>query len=728
MDGEVLRMNDFDIITDYWNRAKVRVSLGYQTLNDVGTPAHLSFNVRVDENGDFNGTYFFVDGGNERFLARAGVDPRGALYKMNLGFSTGRGSFKKQTREFEDIDDLKEFFDGLRLPTAEERRQFMLDNVNIPAMVNYLVGLVIMGHGDCCNKNLYLYRDTEGSGEWETLPWDVDSAFGRGGVARAASVFPTAANLFTGSDNLLIKSLFDDVPEFRDMYLRRARSLMDEFLQTPDTPVGTGKFEQRIDQMVAQIGNDGRLDHEKWGSWLADENERLFYEPEVVPTWQDEIDALKNDYFPARRTFLYSSLRQANGGELAPQIGSPAIRFGEIDANPVTGDQDEEYIQLTNPTDMTVDLSGWSLTGSVQHQFEAGTVLVPGGTLYLTPNINAFRARATGPSGSQSLFVQGNYQGNLSNHGAAVQLVGADDTVVDELTTEADLTPTQQFLRVSELMYHPAVSAAELRFNDDDYEFVEFVNTSDSETIDLSHVTVASGISFAFPAMSLAPGERTVIVRDLAAFQQRYGSDVNVAGEFGRTAQRYRLSNSQETVRVQLGEGDLVQEFTYDDGWSSTTDGQGFSLTIVDASADTSQWTRAAGWRASRLVNGSPGRPDGEVVTDGDLNQDGMLNASDIDLFCAGLTQGDASFDLNADQRVDANDLSYLIQDLFRTSFGDANLDGVFSSADLVLVFQAGGYEDSIAGNSSWSSGDWNCDGEFGTADLVVAFRLGVFQ
>lgn len=56
---------------------------------------------------------------------------------------------------------------------------------------------------------------------------------------------------------------------------------------------------------------------------------------------------------------------------------------------------------------------------------------------------------------------------------------------------------------------------------------------------------------------------------------------------------------------------------------------------------------------------------------------------------------------------------------------GDINGDGRFSSEDLVLAFQAGGYEDDSAGNSNWSAGDWNCDGDFDSADLVFALSEG---
>ena len=50
-------------------------------------------------------------------------------------------------------------------------------------------------------------------------------------------------------------------------------------------------------------------------------------------------------------------------------------------------------------------------------------------------------------------------------------------------------------------------------------------------------------------------------------------------------------------------------------------------------------------------------------------------------------------------------------------------LDGVFNSTDLVKIFQANEYEDSIDGNSTWAEGDWNCDGDFSTADLILAFQ-----
>lgn len=55
---------------------------------------------------------------------------------------------------------------------------------------------------------------------------------------------------------------------------------------------------------------------------------------------------------------------------------------------------------------------------------------------------------------------------------------------------------------------------------------------------------------------------------------------------------------------------------------------------------------------------------------------------------------------------------------------GDANQDGVFNSADLVAIFQAGEYEDGIPGNSVESKVDFYGDGDFDSS----ALKEGIFQ
>ena len=115
-----------------------------------------------------------------------------------------------------------------------------------------------------------------------------------------------------------------------------------------------------------------------------------------------------------------------------------------------------------------------------------------------------------------------------------------------------------------------------------------------------------------------------------------------------------------------------------------------------------------------------------------DLDGDGSLSVIDIDLLLQTVEAGtnDARFDLNNDDSVDADDIIALVEwpTGLSSYVGDSNLDGEFNSSDLIVVFQAGQYEDDVAMNSAWSAGDWNGDAEFDSGDLVFAFRSGGYE
>ncbi len=81
----------------------------------------------------------------------------------------------------------------------------------------------------------------------------------------------------------------------------------------------------------------------------------------------------------------------------------------------------------------------------------------------------------------------------------------------------------------------------------------------------------------------------------------------------------------------------------------------------------------------------------------GDYNENGQLDAADLDLQAVAITEGDhpPAFDLNNDQLVTFDDRLVWVDDLKQTWIGDANLDGEFNSGDMVQVFVAGKYESS---------------------------------
>ena len=114
----------------------------------------------------------------------------------------------------------------------------------------------------------------------------------------------------------------------------------------------------------------------------------------------------------------------------------------------------------------------------------------------------------------------------------------------------------------------------------------------------------------------------------------------------------------------------------------------------------------------------------------GDFDGYGQLDADDINRLLREIADEthDVRLDVTNDNLVNANDLTVWVEELRRTWFGDANLDGLFNSADFVQVFQAGEYEDGIDKNSTWETGDWNGDLEFNSGDFVEAFQDGGYE
>ena len=122
--------------------------------------------------------------------------------------------------------------------------------------------------------------------------------------------------------------------------------------------------------------------------------------------------------------------------------------------------------------------------------------------------------------------MQGNYSGHLSQWGDTIQLLDTTDRVVSTLTTSGSPSLAQQYLRITEIMYHPADPTSG-SYTSDDFQFIELKNTSATQTLSLSGVRFTDGIAFDFTGSnvtSLAPGARALVVSNLAAFQSRYGT------------------------------------------------------------------------------------------------------------------------------------------------------------------------------------------------------------
>lgn len=598
-DPDLPRVDEFNLNATYTDKSYARAILTTELHQDAGSPSPITFPLRVHQNGAFYSVALFVEQPDRDFLRRTGLDPDGSYYKANPGsYYKSTGSFEKKTRREETKDDVGDFISGLNGPGADTV-SFLFDHVDIPAQLNFMAGIAITQNIDGSDKNHFLYRDTEDSGEWFMTPWDLDLTFGPDALntdviianeERRGAVNPKAVHPYIGSNahplhggktNELLNRMFTS-SRTEEMYLRRLRTLHDRFLATT-------YFEQRLDELVDLFATDAALDNETWGTRAHFGGRR--------ESMEETVERIKTEYLIDRRDYF-----ERGGGVGIPKsmAAQPDIKIDEIEFAPASGNQDEEYIALANPNNFAVDLSGWRLEGAVEHTFDPGTVMgtpslfSPGkNVMYAAKDARAFRARTEGPSGGKGLFVQGNYRGSLSSRGEEIRLLDDQGNLITTEVYEGAPSDWQKHLVITEIMANPGEAYG---------EFIELTNTGDTP-LDLSDVRFTQGVTFTFTQM-LLPGEFLLVVRDRAAFEAAYGTGIPVAGEF---AEGTRLNNGGENLKLEDPSNNTISEISYrfEAPWPIASEGNSLVYGNGLASAGNS-------WRASDTAGGSPNQHQDE--------------------------------------------------------------------------------------------------------------------
>lgn len=604
------RVTEFDFNTTYTDKSYLRSVLVYEHQRDVGLPSPICFLAHLRQNGAFYNISVYTEQPDRDFLRRVGLDENGSFYKCGPGSTyDNTASFEKKTREAEGNADLQAFLAGIGL-TGAALESYVFDNIDVPGMVNFLATVAITQNIDASDKNHFLYRDTEGTREWKMLPWDQDLTFGPDALNTDTIVYnlqnvngPACAShpfigarpymLHAAKYNRFIEAIVN-VPRTREMLLRRIRTLSDEVL-------ATGYFQRRIDQLVPVISPDVTLDKARWGVNAAFGG--------TTYTLAHAADRIKTNYLLPRLGYLtgttIAGVTNTNPTRQPPNV---SVSIAGVEVNPASGNQAEEFLIVTNGTSFPVDLTGWKISGGIDFNFKPGTIIGSNSALYVVASVPAFRARSNGPRGGQSLFVAGSFSGQLSARGETLQLVNQFSQAVNTFATPAAPSLAQQFLRITELMYHPDAVAGNTNAAEE-FEYIELTNISTNQSVNLSGVRFVAGIEFDFThagGSSLTPGQRVVVVRNGLAFAARYGWNLPlVAGQYVGS-----LENSGERIRLVDASGEEILDFSYDNNWHPITDGLGFSLVVVNENAEPDAWSSAAQWRPSGAMGGSPSSDD----------------------------------------------------------------------------------------------------------------------
>ena len=514
------RQRAINLITTWADKSHVRDTMSWESWAlTKHIAAHWAQLSRVQQNGVFWGIYDMVENGDEDFLERAGLDPYGALYKVYNSLQDTSG-VEKKTRDGDlSTADLQALITGMdNANPIANRRRYAYDNLDVPALVNYLATNVMTINNDFGHKNYYIYRDTNGTREWSLLPWDQDLSLGhtwtssqnyfnddidsQRGLVLGASEGNRVMNLISSNNTSTI------APEMAQMFLRRLRTVMDELLVSATAT--NGPFEQRMNQLLdlmdppgAAYLTDADLDFQKWGYWIDgsgaaismnntfdaathDHGPRrsamriLSSNPNPpYPTAVSNAEGLGNTtqaFLPGRRQLLYNGNQRLNSQPIpaAQPLSPTGLTIEYVEANPASGKQDQEFFIIRNNSGIYVDISGWKIEGAVNFTFHGGTVIPPfigngavnatgdvhAGRLHVTRHPYEFRLRTTSPKANEYRLVTGPYSGQLSARGETIDLVKPgptpeQDVVMATTTYAATPTAAQSFLRVTEVNFNP---------------------------------------------------------------------------------------------------------------------------------------------------------------------------------------------------------------------------------------------------------------------------------
>jgi hypothetical protein len=375
---------------------------------------------------------------------------------------------------------LSDLTKGLAGGICQSRSAYIYDNINLPKVINYMAAMTLLLNQDRCTKNFYVYLDPK-TNQWSMLPWDVEAAFAtdRGLGGRPAPDYcildceqwnsplycdknhpqdllvTTPWGLITtnvdpdraarrlmqettpgfpgmtpgtpingaaapgldlpdtsairpdydadqrelikipqgakGSYNFLIDAILS-IPTTRAMYVRRLRTLMDEYLPT-------GKLEKMVTDEYNLIKDEAIRDTEFWGS-SAD-----------VSKGYQQIVA---EQIPIRTNQLYGEYSSTGSIPLIPDAQPSDATLEVTSVNP--GSQNG-YIQLTNPNDIALDVSGWTIQGNdFEYTFIPGTVIPANGEVYVAEDPVGLRETfgAGTDSCSETFVIGGDFKGSIT--------------------------------------------------------------------------------------------------------------------------------------------------------------------------------------------------------------------------------------------------------------------------------------------------------------------------
>jgi len=171
--------NELNFNAEYEDKSYIRATLSSMIFNMSGQKCFTTEHARLYLNGEFLGLYNRTENMDEFFLEAHGLDPDGNLYKASkdgacLNIYDDVVNFWEQKTGSGNKEDLIQLIAGLDQVSVEDFPQFIQQTMDYNQAVNIIACNMVTCNQSTYYHNYYMYRDANGNGRWEMMPWDLD--------------------------------------------------------------------------------------------------------------------------------------------------------------------------------------------------------------------------------------------------------------------------------------------------------------------------------------------------------------------------------------------------------------------------------------------------------------------------------------------------------------------------------------------------------------------------
>jgi hypothetical protein len=440
--------------------------------------------------------------------------------------------------------------------TAFNNLQAKLD---VAGCIDYLLANFYLGNNDWDHKNWYAsHNHFDPAGRWRWHMWDGEHVMDDSTYTTVDATTKNNYRAPTGLNQTWIANA-----EYRMLFADRVHKHFfhnGTFMPDNFAALFTNLTDQ-IDRAI--VGESAR-----WG-----DNRRPATPYTRNAEWITEVNRLLTSFIPTRRNVVLAQFTSKNP-QWYPSTAAPEFYINGT-------------IQYGGDAAAGANLTMSTGGNTVWYTLDGTDPRLPGGAVN-----SAATSYSTVIPLSKSVLVK-----------ARARTTGGVWSALAEAVFDAG--PVLENLRVTELMYHP---------DDPNLEFIELKNIG-TQAINLNLVQFTNGINHTFGDISVQTGGFLVLVKNQTLFNSCYtGLPV---GTIVVQWTEGSLDNGGEKITIRDSLGRKIQTFSYKDSWYPLTDGDGFSLSILDPSdTDLTLWEQKIGWRASTVAGGSPGADEVGLAPD----------------------------------------------------------------------------------------------------------------